>query len=89
MHAWADQLLPQILMKQLDTLPTQSRHIEHMHEELWLKKNIIDKMTNMRNLTIFPDCIKKGLCLCYHSAYTGESTPTAAFDGSTWHFAFT
>ena len=29
---WADQLLPQLLMEQIDTLPMQCRHIEHMHE---------------------------------------------------------
>ena len=29
---WADQLLPQLLMEQFDTLPIQCRHIEHMHE---------------------------------------------------------
>ena len=30
---WADQLLPQLLMEQFDTLPIQCRHIEHMHGE--------------------------------------------------------
>ena len=29
---WADQLLPQLLMEQFDTLRIQCRHIEHMHE---------------------------------------------------------
>ena len=29
---WADQLLPQLLMEQFDTLPIQCRQIEHMHE---------------------------------------------------------
>ena len=43
----ADQLLPQLLMEQFDTLTIQYRHIEHMHEGVWLKK-IIDKMTAMR-----------------------------------------
>ena len=28
----ADQILPQLLMEQFDTLPIQCRHIEHMHE---------------------------------------------------------
>ena len=31
-HTRADQLLPQLLMEQFDTLPIQCRHIEHMHE---------------------------------------------------------
>ena len=29
---WADQLLPQLLMEQFETLPLHCRHIEHMHE---------------------------------------------------------
>ena len=32
MPSWADQLLPQLLMEQFDTLLIQCRHIEHMHE---------------------------------------------------------
>ena len=44
MHA--NQLVPQLLRKQSDTLPTHYRHIEHLQEEVWCqKKNIIDKMT--------------------------------------------
>ena len=35
----ADQLLPQLLMEQFDTLPIQCRHIEHMHEGVWFRKN--------------------------------------------------
>ena len=46
--SWADQILPQLLMEQFDTLPIQYRPIEHMHEGGWLKKIIIDKMTAMR-----------------------------------------
>ena len=39
-YAWivpllADQLLPQLLMEQFDTLPIQCRHIEHMHEGVY------------------------------------------------------
>ena len=36
--SWADQLLPQLLMEQFDTLPIQSRHIEHMREGVWFGK---------------------------------------------------
>ena len=36
--AWADKLLPQLLMEQFDTLTIPCRHIEHMHEGVWLKK---------------------------------------------------
>ena len=38
-HTRADQLLPQLLMDQFDTLPIQCRHIEHMHEGVWFRKN--------------------------------------------------
>ena len=44
----ADQLLPQLLIQQFDTLASQCRHIEHMHEGVWLKKLNFDKMTTMR-----------------------------------------
>ena len=37
------------LMERFDTLLIQYRHIEHMHEGVWLKKKIFDKMTVMRN----------------------------------------
>ena len=36
--SWADQLLPQLLMEQFDTLPIQCRHLEHMHEGVWFRK---------------------------------------------------
>ena len=32
---WADQLLPQLLMEQFETLSIQCRHIEHMHEGVY------------------------------------------------------
>ena len=47
-HTRADQLLPQLLMEQFDTLPIQCRHIEHMHERVGFKKIIFDKITAMR-----------------------------------------
>ena len=52
-HTRADQLLPQLLMKQFDTFPIQCRLIEHMHEGVWFRKNnsekiIFDKMTAVR-----------------------------------------
>ena len=36
---WADQLLPQLLMEQFETLPIQFKHIEHMHGGVLLRKN--------------------------------------------------
>ena len=38
-HTRADQLLPQLLMEQFDTIPIQCRHIEYMHEGVWFRKN--------------------------------------------------
>ena len=38
---WADQLIPQLLMEQSDTLPIQCRHIEHMHGGGRFGKNIV------------------------------------------------
>ena len=44
-YAWivpllADQVLLQLLWELFDTLPIQCRHIEHMHEGVWFRKNI-------------------------------------------------
>ena len=46
--SWADQLLPQLLMEQFDNFPIQCRHFEHVHEGVWFRKIIFDKMTAMR-----------------------------------------
>ena len=48
LHGLINSLEPQLLMEQLDTLPIQYRHIEHMNEGVWLKKKFFDKMTAMR-----------------------------------------
>ena len=50
---WADQLLPQLLMEQFDTLPIQWRHIEHMHEGVWFWKNIFLIKWQLRELRQF------------------------------------
>ena len=47
-HTQADQLLPQLLMEQFDTFHIQCRHIEHMQEGVWFRKNNFDKMTAVR-----------------------------------------
>ena len=52
-YAWivpssADQLLPKHLMEQFDTLSIQGRHIELMHDRVWLGKIFFDKMTAKR-----------------------------------------
>ena len=39
-HTRTNQLLPQLLMEQFDNFfPMQCRHIEHMHEGVWFRKN--------------------------------------------------
>ena len=50
---WADQLLPQLLMEQFDTLLIQCRHIEHMHEGVWFRKNILWQNDSCENVDIF------------------------------------
>ena len=53
--SWPDQLLLQLLMEQFDTLPIQCRHIEHMHEGVWFRKNIFlqnDSCENLDNYTL-------------------------------------
>ena len=52
--SWADQLLPQLLMEQFDTLPIQCRHIEHMHEGVWFRKNNFWQNDSCENLDNFP-----------------------------------
>ena len=34
----ADQLLPQFLLELFDTLPSQYRHLGHVHEEVLFRK---------------------------------------------------
>ena len=49
----ADQLLPQLLMEQFDTFPIQCRHIEHMHEGVWSRKNKFWQNDSCENLGNF------------------------------------
>ena len=58
MPSWADQLLPQLLMEQFDTLPIQFRHSEHMDEGVWFQKNFFDKMTAIKT-KFFPILVLK------------------------------
>ena len=46
-HTRANQLLPQLLMEQFDTFPIQGRHIEHMHEGVWFRKNNFSSIRNV------------------------------------------
>ena len=39
----ADQLLPELLLEPFDTLPSQYRHIGHVHEEILFWKNNFNK----------------------------------------------
>ena len=38
-HTRANQLLPQLLMEQFNTFLIQGRHIEHIHEGVWFRKD--------------------------------------------------
>ena len=50
----ADQLLPQPFIEQFDTFPIQCRHIEHMHEGVWIRKNNFRQNDSCENLDNFP-----------------------------------
>ena len=52
-HARGNQLVPEFLLKPSDTLHTQCRHIEHLHEEVWCHKNIFWQNDSVLNLAIF------------------------------------
>ena len=74
-HTRTDQLLPQLFMEQFDAFPIQCRHIEHMHEGVWLRKNNfwqddscenLDNFSLMRCLYMHRWCLN-GLINSYHS----------------------
>ena len=52
-HTRADQLLPQLLMEQFNTFLIQCRHIEHMHEGVWFRKNNFWQNDSCENLDNF------------------------------------
>ena len=51
--SWADQLLPQLLMEQFETLPIQFKHIKHMHEGVLFRKNNFWRNDSCENLDNF------------------------------------
>ena len=51
--SWADQLLPQLLMEQFETLLIQFKHIEHMHEGVLFRKNNFWRNDSCENLDNF------------------------------------
>ena len=51
--SWANQLLPQLLMEQFETLPIQFKHIEHMHEGVLFRKNNFWRNDSCENLDNF------------------------------------
>ena len=53
-HTRADELLPQLLMDQFDTLPIQVDTLNICMKEFGSEKIIFDKMTAVRTETIFP-----------------------------------
>ena len=85
-----DQLLPQFLMEQFDTSPSQYRHTGHVHEEILFWKNKF-----LTKLQLCELCLNLDNCLRYFSTFilrcadTGRSTPTTAFDVVIIYFTFT
>ena len=61
-HTRADQLLSQLLIEHFDTLPTQYRHIEHMHEGVWFPKKYYWQSGSYENFEIFFRLV----CICMH-----------------------
>ena len=51
--SWADQLLPQLLMEQFETLPIQFKYIEHMHEGVLFRKKYFWRNDSCENLDNF------------------------------------
>ena len=51
--SWSDQLLPQLLMEQFETLPIQFKHIEHMYEGVLFRKNNFWRNDSCENLDNF------------------------------------
>ena len=51
--SWAEQLLPQPLMEQFDTLLIQCRHIEQMHEGVWFRNDNFCTKWQLWELTQF------------------------------------
>ena len=73
MHTRGYQLVPQLLLKHIDSLPVQYRHIEHLHS----KKSILGKKGSFVNFDVF--CPVYLFCLCLDSAYVDKSTGNRAF----------
>ena len=67
---WADQLVPQLLMKQFDTCRYNVYTLNICMKE-FIKKNL--------TLTIIG---LYGFCICMNSAFMGQSNSTTAFDGA-------
>ena len=76
-----------ICMKEFGTEKNHfCRHIEHMHEGVWFRKNKFwqnDSSENLDNFSLI------SVCICIDGAFMGRTTPTAAFDGAIWYFAYT
>ena len=54
-------------------------------KEFGSEKNILqnDSFKTLDNFPLY------GFCMCIGSAFMGRSTPTTAFDGAIWYFAYT
>ena len=80
------QLVPQLVPKQFNTLPTQYRHIEHFHEEVWYQNNVFWQNNSFLKWAFFSCLLLNKDFAC---AYTGKSTCTRAFTEGFWYFVLT
>ena len=64
--------MPELSLKRSDTLHTQIRYIEHVHEEVSCQLFRFWQNGYLSNLAVLYD-------LCIDNAYAGKSTCTTAF----------
>ena len=76
MHMQGIHLVPQLVPKQFNTLPTQYRPIEHLREEVCCQKNFFGQNNSLVKRAIFSCLLLNKDFAC---AYTGKSTCTRAF----------
>ena len=86
MHTRANQLVLQLLMKQSGNLPTQYRHIEHLHEDGWCHNIDYRQTDDFVNLDNFSCLLLNRVFSCFR-AYTGNSTCTRAYTEAFYYFA--
>ena len=100
-HTRANQLLPQllieqfdtlpiqcrhILMEQFDTLPIQWKHIEHVHDGVWFRKNNFWQNDSSDNLDNFSLI---GLLYMHRWCLHRPINSYHSFYGAIWYISYT